>query len=344
MTLKKILNPKSYISKFAYLYEQFEKNARNKKLCRKDSRKRIGFSGFFPESEQWKIGFIFNQFIPDFADYTINDYKPTIEYFSVFGERQDIKKSKAKVKIFWTGEDVENNFSSFRDNCVCDSDLSLGFTPPHKVLSSNYLRYPLWLLYYFGNLRTKDELKIAIDNFNSKQFDKTKFCSLVASHDTNGIRTKLIKCISPIEKVSSAGKFLHNDDSLINAFSISKEEYLKQFMFNICPENISVEGYTTEKIFQSFDAGCIPIYFGSANIPEKEVINPESYILLSDNSQNSNFDEVYDKVKTLWQSKSAYKDFMSKPRLLPSSVDFIYNLNQEVKSRIEGLIETKGRE
>lgn len=330
----KILSiPKKVVLKGIELYGKEKTFLKNKKRAKNDKRNRIAFSGWFPATDEWKNNFIFNSFLPNRKNWTLNQYKPALEYFSVFGKREDIKKSKAKVKIFWTGEDVEKNFTSFADNCVTDATLSIGFTPLHKVLSSNYIRYPLWLLYYFGNLKNKDELKNAIDKFNEKQYTKTKFCSLVASHDSNGMRKKMYDLLNPICSVSSAGKIFHNDDSLVKDFNNNKQEYLKDFMFNICPENISIEGYTTEKIFQSFDSGCIPLYFGSNDTPEIEVINPKSFLLYNE----KNDDEFFENVKTLYTNPNAYKDFMRKPRLLDTAVDYIFDLNAEVQKRFDAI-------
>ncbi|MCF7852603.1 MAG: hypothetical protein K9M07_05120 [Simkaniaceae bacterium] len=48
-----------------------------------------------------------------------------------------------------------------------------------------------------------------------------------------------------------------------------KYDTLKHYRFNFCLENIKGEkGYITEKIFDAFEAGCIPIYLGPSNIDE----------------------------------------------------------------------------
>lgn len=46
----------------------------------------------------------------------------------------------------------------------------------------------------------------------------------------------------------------------------SKMDTLSKFKFCICFENCSHPGYLTEKIFDCFFAGTIPIYFGAPNI------------------------------------------------------------------------------
>ncbi len=47
----------------------------------------------------------------------------------------------------------------------------------------------------------------------------------------------------------------------------SKLETLHKYRFSICYENVrDFPGYITEKIFDSFFAGCIPVYWGASNI------------------------------------------------------------------------------
>ncbi len=49
----------------------------------------------------------------------------------------------------------------------------------------------------------------------------------------------------------------------------SKFETLKQYRFSICYENAcNIPGYITEKIFDCFFAGCIPVYWGASNVTE----------------------------------------------------------------------------
>ena len=47
-------------------------------------------------------------------------------------------------------------------------------------------------------------------------------------------------------------------------------------MYNICPENSAYEGYFTEKIFQAFEGGTIPLYW-AIDLPEPEIINRNKY-------------------------------------------------------------------
>jgi len=48
----------------------------------------------------------------------------------------------------------------------------------------------------------------------------------------------------------------------------SKAEVLEKYRFALCYENAVVPGWITEKIFDCFRSGCIPIYLGAPNIEE----------------------------------------------------------------------------
>ena len=67
-----------------------------------------------------------------------------------------------------------------------------------------------------------------------------------------------------------------------DALAKSKMEVLKKYKFCICYENSrDVPGYITEKIFDCFFAGCIPIYWGAPNIaasiPENTFIDKRRF-------------------------------------------------------------------
>ncbi len=55
----------------------------------------------------------------------------------------------------------------------------------------------------------------------------------------------------------------------INGTTVDKLEVLKTYRFSICYENMQgIKGYISEKIFDCFAAGTIPIYLGASNIEE----------------------------------------------------------------------------
>jgi len=49
----------------------------------------------------------------------------------------------------------------------------------------------------------------------------------------------------------------------------SKNDIMRRYTFAICFENCVYKGYITEKIFDCFFAGCIPVYYGAPDIAEQ---------------------------------------------------------------------------
>jgi len=53
----------------------------------------------------------------------------------------------------------------------------------------------------------------------------------------------------------------------LKGFASPKWPVLRKYRFNICYENMrDVPGYITEKIFDCFFAGCVPVYWGAPNV------------------------------------------------------------------------------
>jgi len=75
----------------------------------------------------------------------------------------------------------------------------------------------------------------------------------------------------------------------------SKKEVLQNYKFAICYENArDIPGYITEKIFDCFFAGCIPVYWGANNITEH--IPKECFI---DKRNFETYKELYDFMKSI---------------------------------------------
>ncbi|WP_305863603.1 glycosyltransferase family 10 domain-containing protein [Aliarcobacter butzleri] len=75
----------------------------------------------------------------------------------------------------------------------------------------------------------------------------------------------------------------------------SKKEVLEKYKFAICYENArDISGYITEKIFDCFFAGCVPIYWGANNI--KEHIPKDCFI---DKREFESYEELYKYIKNI---------------------------------------------
>ena len=156
--------------------------------------------------------------------------------------------------------------------------------------------------------------------------------SLIASHDLGGVRTPLIKLLSPIGQIDCAGKFMNNTDELRTKFGDVKEDFLANYRFNLCPENSLGEGYITEKIFESIASGCIPIYWG--DYLEPGILNPKAILRYKVGEEA----ELYEQVKELWEDEDAYRRFVEEPPFVEGAAERIWEYIQGLHERLARLL------
>ena len=138
-----------------------------------------------------------------------------------------------------------------------------------------YVKFPLWLCFYdFYNYKKHHNLLDYLQNKYEKNLnkEKSKFATLVSKHDREGQRTQIINELEKYGQIYYGGLFKNNIGYLVD----NKNSFISDSVYNVCPENSSSEGYCTEKIFQAFEGGTIPIYWGYDQ-PEKNIINSNKY-------------------------------------------------------------------
>jgi hypothetical protein len=160
---------------------------------------------------------------------------------------------------------------------------------------------------------------------------------MVSGHDPGGARAEIVHAMSRTDKIYCGGQALHNDDDLAIVFNNDKIAYIRQSKFNICPENEDSEGYVTEKIFDAISAGCVPVYFGSGNNPEPDILNHESIIFWKRGGGNSN-DAVLKLIEDLHNSPKLMKAFAEQPRFREGAADVIIDMLDQLYLRLHTLL------
>lgn len=262
-----------------------------------------------------------------------------IAIFSVFGDRSLIQKVNADVKIFYSAENLKrSNFSQYADHALGENsiDLAMGF---EVFEDPRYIRFPLWMDYMFPADSTEETIraKCAKLRFPISTQENRRFCSMVASNSADGLRDEMFNAISRIAHVDSAGRYLHNDDSLVTQFADNKLAYLQSYLFNICPENTAAYGYTTEKIFEAISCGCIPIYWG-AELADKAVINTDAIIFWDRENQGR---EALSKIAELHANPKMQEEFLAQPRLTPYAEEYILDTFSTIDSKLRAIINSK---
>lgn len=142
-------------------------------------------------------------------------------------------------------------------------------------------------------------------------FEEKKFCTLIASRITSKRPNELYS-----ERIQIA-RFFEDKDGEFDLYGRGWEKYknqkgkipdklavLKNYKFNICYENTrNVKGYITEKIFDSFAAGVVPIYWGATNI--SDFIPKQAYI---DRTEFKDNEELYQFLKSI--TKEQYETYL----------------------------------
>jgi len=261
----------------------------------------------------------FTQFIEQHD--LLRNNKTRVNFYSVLGPVELLKKRKRGINIFFSGENMQaERFNDYKQLCKEQTfDLSLGFDYEYN---EGYLRFPLWIMSLFDPRADYQAVKLRVKQLSEIRYDnRAGFCSLVASHDWNGIRGQIIDSLSEIGTVISAGKFRKNTNDLSELYTDNKYEFIKQYKFNICPENSNAPGYVTEKIFQSIEAGCIPIYWGSNNRPEEDILNQNAIICWNKDSDNSS---VLELIREINSDSKLYQQFLCQPRFTSDAEDKIW--------------------
>lgn len=255
----------------------------------------------------------------------------------VFGPKELINLSKSQTKLFYTGENVDR-YRQYKDQCNNIADLAIGFD---YVDHDSYQRFPYWLEYFFASNTDNQKLRKDMSNFVNKTIcrdEDKKFTSLVCSHDDGKIRTILYNNLSEIDKIESGGKYLNNTQALKEVYHNNKQEFIGQYKFNICPENSNRVGYVTEKVFEAIKSNTIPIYWGSNNNPEPDVLNKDA-ILFYDGPES--LPALNKQIEELHCNPKLYKEFLNQPKFKPNAEEYIIHLFDGLHSKIQKILTTK---
>ena len=110
-------------------------------------------------------------------------------------------------------------------------------------------------------------------------------------------------------KIDGYGSFFDKNIKNHNSSGVFKKDIMKNYAFNLCPENQIYPGCFTEKILDAFLGGCLPISFmdSSVNID----FNKESFVNLQDYLKDN-----YDQIIELLKDDFFLKKFTREPLLL----------------------------
>ena len=227
--------------------------------------------------------------------------------YLIFGDRNfgenNLKYDATKVrKIFYTGE----NQRPWEYNC-------------HYAISFDHVendimyRLPLYVVYDFNNLIQRIP-SFATYRRYERDLDadrKQKFFSFVVRNPNCERRNIFFRKLSKYKQVDSGGPLFNNIGYVLEygeAAMKAKIEWLQDYKFNICFENSSYPGYVTEKLYEAYMGGTIPIYWGSATVEVD--FNPKAFLNWYDYGSD---EALIEAVIELDQDKDKYREMYMQP-------------------------------
>ena len=285
--------------------------------------------GLYREYNQWGPEDLEKQWFIRFLRHHFPDNKTVVNFFGPVSSPFFIKRNFEGKKVFYTAEDVEHPGTQlalyYGDYCLDYVDLAMGFG---QVKNKKYLRFPYWILTTFSPEAEEQQIRDRIREINKAHYEKSYECVLINKHDPAGTRELVYNGVKDILDVKLAGQWRNNTRELWDDFGNDKEAYLRTFKFNICAENNNTKDYVTEKIFDAFIAGCIPLYYGALNEPEPGLINREAVIFWNKEGNNA---ENREKILELKNNESFYQEFISRPKLLPAAAEYVIDRYAKLK-------------
>lgn len=209
------------------------------------------------------------------------------ESFSkIFTWHDDFVDGEKYIKLNYAHKFPDVIKSNFQTRKLCHL-ISANKKPPHSVVNDLYCKRVEAIRWFEQNHACDFDLFGV--NWNKLTYSSNKL-------------TKLMSKLTLLEVL--VNKLFFKGYPSYKGKVDNKKEIAEGYRFSICFENAkNIPGYITEKIFDSFFAGCIPIYWGANNI--QDYIPGNCYIDMRD---FSSFDELYEYISNV--SEDEYNDYI----------------------------------
>ena len=225
-----------------------------------------------------------------------------------------------KIAIF-----TENQIPDFNIADYAISHSHINYLDRHLNNEYYFLNYFNYFNISYASKIRKRLLKLPI---------KQKFCAAVISNfnKTDFFRLNFIKELSKYKKIDMGGKYNNNVGTINN-----KIDFLSNYKFSIAMENTEADGYSSEKILESFLSGTIPIYYGNYMIDE--YINPKSFILIRGEKDMM---EKIKYIKKIDNDDELYRNILKENILIDKS--FVRKKRQEYEEFLFHIFEQNKKE
>jgi len=233
-------------------------------------------------------------------------------------------RSSGPLKVFYCTETFPYNL--FKADYYISSSLG--------VFDSNHLRFPYWKDHcdwsHEGIVRDNNvgnaqrfgffyNIESLLRNQGDDFLNKKNICFFTTL--LNEPRRSFYKSFSKQFKVDGFGPYFDNGIKNHNESKFKKIHIMKNYSFNLCPENILYPGSYTEKIPDAFVGKCLPISWTDSNV--KVDFNSNAFINLND-YMDTDFQQLFDSLTDInFLRKYSKEPLLLKKPNLELEIEFI---------------------
>lgn len=215
---------------------------------------RVGFTDYFKPLDEFFIDTLSKRY-----EVVRDDQNPDYLFFcdETFGTNNLKYDPNRVTKIFFTGEN--------RRPWQYAAHHFIGFD---HLDGPRHYRLPLWVVdnwVQVNKFGMEDVLDVDRGRMLWPRELPEKFCSFVSSNGSCLERNEAFHFLSEYKRVDSGGPLFNNIGYVLprgEDAQVHKFRFLKDHKFNLCFENSSYPGYTTEKLFHALYNRVVPIYWG----------------------------------------------------------------------------------
>lgn len=211
---------------------------------------------------------------------------------------------KARISVWYTGENERPRVDIWTR--------TWSFDPNSKVVGNWY--FPIWWL-QFPELVQHNSIDLPAENRTGVEISlrdacaprrlhvksRKLHCCAFLNRSTNG-RDALLRALNEVNPVDIFGR-------LSGHVVREKKDVALEYRLMFCGENNLYPGYVTEKIFDAWSLGCVPIWSG---IDREGYLNPNAFINAADFVDTGEFIEA---VRTLDSSGDLRTAMVNEPIL-----------------------------
>lgn len=226
-------------------------------------------------------------------------------------------RSQAPLRVFHSAENLRHDTIS--------ADYSISYDL--NIASPTHFRLPYWMEVIdwsheglVGNQNPRYgqlmQLERLMQPLGKHFLDKTRAAAFLSSHIREPRKT-LFEAVQKVMPTTGFGAHFNSNIKDHHHSGFLKYELLKEFGFNLCPENGMYPGYYTEKIPEAFFADCLPITWVDENV--RVDFNPDAFINLAPMAWCE-----YAPLNKILSSPQTLQKYISQPLILqaPSILPF----------------------